>query len=1125
MRLASCIVAAAIAACGTASALDVRRAGNSVLTATERFTVLSPTLLRMEHAPDGRFVDCPSIVAVNRHWQVNEFVETMQDGMLEIRTSRLRLTYRLGSGGFSPVNLHVEMPGTPVRWHPEMRRTAALGGTKSGLDGVGGPVQLEPGILNRDGWHLHDDTLVPVFDEQGWPEARDDLRAQDYYFFGYGHDYFAALADFNNLSGPMPMPPRWAFGTWLSLTWPRSGDELIDLIAAFRDAGLPLDALAVEDWFAHGWTSYDWHQDRFPDPGRFLARAHDLGVKVGLLAHPGGALLPKDSRYRDVVDALGWDPRTRGMIFFDIGSRQQATALARILLAPLERQGADFWWVDGAAANTIRHLGNQLWTSRLFFGTEEPPANQRPIILARYGGLGSQRFPVGFSGNFKLTWDLLRFLPKFTADAGNAGMVYWSHNIGGSRIEADPELFERLVQFGAISPILRLHSDERTIPWLRDERLLAAVRRFAGLRRSLAPYLYTLAREAHDLGRPLCRPMYLHYPDLPEAFGHDGQYLLGENLLAAPVTRPSTGLIGQQRREIWFPPGGWHDIFTGRTVQGPITLSYPVRPDHAPIFARTGAIIPRTPPGAPAGESVLALDVYSGAPGQFVLYEDDGASLAYRHGGSGRTAITYYDCESCRLLDIGGMKPDAGNGGVRGDFDGKPEQRTWLVNLVSFLPIAAVQLNGEALPQVGSTDTAVGWTFLPQRGIVSVRTPPLPASAHVEIAFEGNFSPERRDLAYRLHEVIPRLESAVVFLEESHSPRELIVAVRAAVEQADKASVAACCAPVETAELRRALADVRSILRRLVSQADRILGDAAKMEFVRIVTGVRFDSEIVPSRFREAIVRTTVRHLPYGWGAVSGSIRVEDRPARQFGPVEPRGLVSFDEDLAIQTLLLDELVFNVRAELDWNGTPISFTLVQKLDNTFVKQCYALGPLGNGGYRRMMEVEFPPEERIELGASYQGKDGREIYWRKLPWEPPVPQHGGRDLRAIDLGRGAQRSAPATGYALVYVYVPQTTQARLLLGGEGGLVVWVNSIEVYRNTFMRHDRPDEEEVATRFRAGWNTMLMKSIDEGNLWGFFLRIVGEDRRPIFGARTGWGPGFEAPIEAAGTLTAAEGR
>ena len=259
-----------------------------VLAGNARLTVLTPQMIRMEWSANKQFEDHASMVFLNRKLPVPRFTQTTESGWLVLKTDKLTLKYQPSNSKFTAQNLNVtlELNGKQVTWTPGMKDEGNLRGTTRTLDGVEGSTELEPGLISRDGWVVVDDSARPLFDNSDWPWVmpRPEGQHQDFYFFGYGHDYKQALGDFTRVAGKIPLPPRFAFGTWWSRYWSYTDQEFEELVREFRDHDVPLDVLVIDmDWHLTfdprwwkgdmdqsnhrlGWTGYTWNKDLFPDP-------------------------------------------------------------------------------------------------------------------------------------------------------------------------------------------------------------------------------------------------------------------------------------------------------------------------------------------------------------------------------------------------------------------------------------------------------------------------------------------------------------------------------------------------------------------------------------------------------------------------------------------------------------------------------------------------------------------------------------------------------------------------------------------------------------------------------------------------------------------------------------------
>jgi alpha-glucosidase (family GH31 glycosyl hydrolase) len=561
-----------------------------------------------------------------------------------------------------------------------------------------------PGLLSRSGYYvLNDSSSAPIKD--GWLAQRRDSENQDWYFFAYGFDYAQALSDFVQLCGRIPMLPRWAFGVWFSLYDRMHDTDYQKLCDRFDELELPLDVLVLDvDWHESGWCGWDWNQDFFPDPKAFLEWAHGVGLHIGANLHIEG-VSPQDSQFQALCEARGLDPAKvktgevfatknpisewifdswqpdaqtlpslndpaseDGWLLFNLASEPEAKLFMQELHNPREADGIDFWWIDGFNA-THPGVNSQLWTNHVYFTHLEAKSNRRPLILSRAGGLGSHRYPVQFSADTYAHWEVLQFLVDFTARAGNVGVSYWAHDLGSffghvpGVPTIDPELLVRWVQFGCFCPIVRLHSDHgRREPWHYGRWVLEAVQKALQMRSQLIPYLYHLTRVTYETGLPLCRPLYLAYPEDPEAYQVPTQFLLGEQLLVAPVVEPGG------YRSVYLPDGGWWKRSQNQFYPESQELNLFALLNEVPVFVRAGAILPLSEVSRRVGTAppeALILEVYTGASGELDFYEDDGESMSYRTDAGSRRRFTQQIEGDTHILTC---EP------VRGSYPGMPDE-------------------------------------------------------------------------------------------------------------------------------------------------------------------------------------------------------------------------------------------------------------------------------------------------------------------------------------------------------------------------------------------------------------------------------------------------------------------
>jgi alpha-glucosidase len=554
---------------------------------------------------------------------------------------------------------------------------------------------------------------------------------QDWYFFGYGHDYKKALGDYVRVAGRIPLPPRFAFGAWWSRYWAYSDQEIEEIIRDFRGNSTPLDVFVIDmDWHVNieqlkakgetdpsnhtlGWTGYTWNNLLFPDPTQFLAHLHADGLKTSLNMHPASGVQPWEEAYPAMARAMGIDPATKKYVPFDIADKKYATNYMNLLHHPLEKQGIDFWWLDWQQEPTTKLPGvTPTWWLNYVHFTDQEREGKRPLLFHRWGGLGNHRYQIGFSGDTISVWDSLAFQPWFTATAANVGYAYWSHDIGGHMPGAvDPELYTRWVQFGAFSPILRTHTtknpdSERRI-WAYPEPYSAILRSAFQLRYAMQPYLYTEARRTYDTGVAFFRPLYYDWPEANEAYSSKNEYLFGDQMLVAPVVTAADKVSGLASEHVWLPEGEWIEQASGKHFAGPTAADRSFSIEQIPVYVKAGAIIPKQPPMLYTGQKPvdpLILDVWPLQPGTtstYSVYEDSGVAEDYQRGVFARTPIKATQTGDTLHVEIGP---------VEGSFSGMLKTRSYELRLPADWPPESVLVNGAPVQQ-GDASGKGGWSF------------------------------------------------------------------------------------------------------------------------------------------------------------------------------------------------------------------------------------------------------------------------------------------------------------------------------------------------------------------------------------------------------------------------------
>lgn len=733
---------------------------------TWRIQVLSECLVRVEWSPSGRFEDRPTQMVVDRGFTpvTATLTRTPRPGGEDVlvRTPHLTLSYDgeefSGHGLSASVRQGAEWGGT-WRWGVddslEDIHYRNLGGTARTLDGADGRCALEPGVMDGRGISALEDRSAAIT-ASGWVEPR-EADSRDVYVFAHGTDFRGAIADFYRLTGPQPVVPRFALGNWWSRYHAYSDAEYRELVGRFEEERVPLSVAVLDmDWhlvdlpeeYGSGWTGFTWNRELFPDPRDFAAFLHDRGLALTLNLHPAEGVRSFEESYTRMARRLGVDPASGDPLPFDPADPEGMAAYLEEVIAPLERDGVDFWWIDWQQGSHTRVPGlDPLWIlNHLHVLASAHDHGGRGLTLSRYAGPGSHRYPVGFSGDTVVSWDSLAFQPEFTATASNIGYGWWSHDIGGHMSGVrDGELQTRWVQLGVFSPVLRLHSTNNPFgskePWQFGMRECAVQETYLRLRHRLVPYLHTEQLWGHDSLQPLVQPMYWEDPTSRGAWEVPNEFMFGRQLLVAPVTTPASGVTGLGQVPVWLPAGTWTDLMSGLTYEGGrrVLMHRPL--ETLPVLARPGTVLPLAGldgddpeiagVGLPAGLEVL---VVAGADGEYTLVEDDGVE----GGRSASTRIVWEDASGTLTVHP-----------VTGDATLVPPRRTVSVRVLGGDGSAAQSAGSRVDPATGAV-LRVADTFAVESG------------AQVPTGVLGGATADRADLVRRMREL---LEAATTGLD------------------------------------------------------------------------------------------------------------------------------------------------------------------------------------------------------------------------------------------------------------------------------------------------------------------------------------------------------------------------
>jgi len=343
--------------------------------------------------------------------------------------------------------------------------------------------------------------------------------------------------------------------------------------------------------------------------------------------------------------------------------------------------------------------------------------NERPLVITRATYAGGQRYAAEWSGDNWGTWDHLRLSMPMLMTMGLSGLQFSGADIGGISPVPSPELYTRWLQAGVLTPFCWTHSGGpgNLEPWAFGNRLEEINRHSIELRYKLMPYLYTAFWEAAETGMPVMRPLLLEYPDDPTAVAQNDEYLLGDDLLIAPVTKDD-----ESRREVYLPRGVWYDFWTDRRASGPRSLSVEAPLERIPIFVRGGAIVPSRQLTQFAGQAAinpLIFDIYPEGTSTAQYYEDDGISFDYQRGISLHQSLSLVDETQGMTIELSAR---------RGRYT--PPARSVLIKVHNQRSKPRqVAIDGKELAERTSLNelnaAAEGWTYDDAANIVWLKAP------------------------------------------------------------------------------------------------------------------------------------------------------------------------------------------------------------------------------------------------------------------------------------------------------------------------------------------------------------------------------------------------------------------
>jgi alpha-D-xyloside xylohydrolase len=491
-----------------------------------------------------------------------------------------------------------------------------------------------------------------------------------------GPDPKGVLERYTALTGRPAAVPAWSYGLWLSTSFTTSYDEatVTSFIDAMAERDIPLSVFHFDCFWMREftWCDFEWDPRVFPDPDGMLARLHERDLRVCVWINP---YLGQRSPLFAEAKANGflvtrpdgavwqWDRWQAGMGLVDFtnpdATRWYQDKLRRLLAQGVdcvktdfgERIPLDVVYADGSDPERMHNYYSLLYNRAVFEVLEETRGPGEAVLFARSATVGGQALPVHWGGDSTSTYASMAETLRGGLSLAMSGFAFWSHDIGGFEGTPDAGVFKRWLQFGLLSSHSRLHgSDSYRVPWAFDEEAVDVARRFTKLKLTLMPYLYAAGLLATRTGTPVLRPLALELPGDPAVAHLDAQYLLGPDLLVAPVFSADGEVT------FYLPAGTWTSLLTGEAVCGGVWRTERHDFDTLPLYVRPGAVLPlggrddrpdydyldgltlAVYPGDADAERSVTVTAPDGVVAEFLVYES-AARITVRGPGDRRWRI------------------------------------------------------------------------------------------------------------------------------------------------------------------------------------------------------------------------------------------------------------------------------------------------------------------------------------------------------------------------------------------------------------------------------------------------------------------------------------------------------
>ncbi len=560
-----------------------------------------------------------------------------------------------------------------------------------------------------------------------------DLRSNEnaYSFMAEGGqlDYYVmagpspkeVLEQYTYLTGKAPIPPKWAIGYHQSRYSYETEEEVRTLVHYFKEKEIPLDVVYLDIHYMDGYRVFTFDPERFPNPKQLIEDLRNDGIRIVPIVDPG---VKEDVEYKAYQEGINGDyfcKYIEGEIYYgDVWPGNSA-------FPDFTDERVREWWGDNhrfytdlgiegiwndmnepAVFNetktmdlkvlhkndgdpkTHRELHN-LYGLRMgestYEGLKKQLSGKRPFLLTRAGYSGVQRYAAVWTGDNRSFWEHLQMSLPMVMNLGMSGIPFSGPDVGGFAHDSNGELLARWTQVGAFTPYFRNHSAlgfARQEPWSFGEKYEAIVKKYIDLRYQWLPFLYTLFAEAHHTGTPIVRPLLLHYPQDEKTYQISDQFMIGDNVIIAPIMKP-----GGTHRAVYLPEGQWVDYWTNEVLEGSKYHLIEAPLDVLPMYIKNGSMVVlgsvRQSTEAPDHDRNVHLYVQEETTSIYSLYDDDGKTFDYE--SSDHCITTFKATVTKNNVEVtygkqGSYTPEWKNLSL--EIHGKMENKTLTVNGSSY---------------------------------------------------------------------------------------------------------------------------------------------------------------------------------------------------------------------------------------------------------------------------------------------------------------------------------------------------------------------------------------------------------------------------------------------------------